>query len=94
MRQFIADSYHSVMNAKFNPLRHLPNEEVRHFVMLGLMWMWATLFAVWTGTIFFLGASMFFHALLLFGLLVTVGTFKWASTYDASKGDHRKPLAE
>jgi hypothetical protein len=37
MRQFIADSYHNVMNAKYNPLRHIHNEEVRHFVMLGLM---------------------------------------------------------
>lgn len=81
MRQLIYDSYHGVMNAKYNPLRLVPNEEVRHFLMLGLMWMWATLFAVWTGTVFFLGASMFFHALLLFGLLITLGTFKLASTY-------------
>lgn len=93
MKNFISESYRSVMNAKYNPLRHLPNEESRHLLMLGLMWMWATLFAIWTGTVFFLGASMFFHALLLFGLLVTVGTFKLASTYDAAGGDPSKPLA-
>jgi hypothetical protein len=56
--------------------------------------MWAVIFAVGTGTVFFLGASMFFHALLLFGILVTVGTFKLASTYDAAKGDSGEPLTE
>jgi hypothetical protein len=36
------------------------------------------IFAVWTGGIFMLGASMFFHALVLFGVLITVGTFEVA----------------
>ena len=81
MRQFVVDSYNGVMNAKYNPLRHIPSEDARHFLMLGLMWMWATVFALWTGTVFYLGGSIFFHSLLLFGLLVTVGTFKMAASY-------------
>jgi hypothetical protein len=57
MRQFVVDSYKSVMNAKYNPLRHVPNDDFRHAIMLGLMWMWAGIFAVGTGTVFFLGAD-------------------------------------
>ena len=78
MKQYIIDTYNSVMNEKFNPLRHIQDENVRHATMLGLMWMWCVIFAVWTGGIFMLGASMFFHALVLFGVLITVGTFEVA----------------
>jgi hypothetical protein len=78
MRRYIIDIYNSVMNEKFNPLRHIQDENLRHATMLGLMWMWCVIFAVWTGAIFTLGASMFFHALVLFGVLATVGTFEVA----------------
>ena len=80
MRKFIIDSYNSVMNARYNPLRHIPNQDVRHATMLGLMIMWCTIFAAWTGAMVVLGASIFFHSLLLFGILVTVGTFEIASS--------------
>jgi len=63
---------------KYTPLRHIQDEYVRHATMLGFMWMWCGIFAVWTGAIFTLGASMYFHALLLFGILETVGTFEMA----------------
>jgi hypothetical protein len=85
MRQFIKDSYDSVMNARYNPLRHVPNQNVRHAIMLGLMWMWCALFAVWTGGMVFLGASIYFHSLLLFGVFVTVGTF------DIAKRANKQP---
>ena len=78
MRQFIIDNYNSVMNAKYNPLRHIPDQNIRHTIMMGLMCMWCTVFAVWTGTLVFLGASIYFHSLLLFGIFVTVGTFEIA----------------
>ena len=82
MRQFIAGSYNSVMDAKFNPLRHIPNQNTRHVVTLFLMWMWCAIFALWTGAFFFLGASVFLHSLLLFGVLVTLGTFGAAKRHD------------
>jgi hypothetical protein len=85
MRQFIIQSYNSVMDAKYNPLRHVPNEDVRQAIMLGLMWMWCGVFAIGTGTVFFLGVSILFHTLLLFGLAITVGTFKLAGSYGAKK---------
>ena len=82
MRQFIAGSYNSVMDAKFNPLRHIPNQNTRHVVTLFLMWMWCAIFALWTGGLFFLGASVFLHSLLFFGVLVTLGTFAAAKRHD------------
>jgi hypothetical protein len=39
MRQFITDSWHGVMNHRRNPLRHVPDENVRHLIMQLLAWM-------------------------------------------------------
>ena len=89
MRQFITDSYNSVMNAKYNPLRHIPNPNVRHAIMLSLMWMWCIIFSIWTGAMVFLGASIYFHSLLFFGVLVTVGAFDIAKR--ANKPDSSTP---
>jgi len=80
MRQFIADNYNSVMNAKFNPLRHIPNQNTRHVVTLFLMWMWCAIFALWTGASFFLGASMFLHSLLVFWRVGNIGYIRSCQT--------------
>ena len=85
MRQYITDTYNSVMNAKHNPLRHIPNQNVRHVIMLGLMWMWCAIFSIWTGAMVFLGASIYFHTLLLFGVFVTVGVFDIAKRTNKPK---------
>ena len=79
MRHFVTDSYNSVMNARYNPLRFVQNQNTRHLIMVGLAWMWCIIFAVWSGLTYYLGVSIFYHSLLLFGLFVTVGTFKLAS---------------
>ena len=94
MRQFIADSYNSVMNAKYNPLRHIPNQNTRHVVTLFLMWMWCGIFATWTGAIFFLGASLFLHSILFFGVLVTLGTFEAAKRHDLHFGLSEQPITK
>ncbi len=78
MRQFVIDSYQSVMSAEYNPLRHISDPNIRHSVLLGLMFMWCAIFSIWTGALVFFGVSLFFHFLLFFGLLVTLGTFEVA----------------
>jgi hypothetical protein len=40
MKQLIIESNNSVMNAKYNPIRHIQDENTRHVIMLSLMWMW------------------------------------------------------
>ncbi|MBM08941.1 MAG: hypothetical protein CMF69_05095 [Magnetovibrio sp.] len=79
MRQFVVDSYNGVMNSRYNPLKNIPNENTRNVIMVCLAWMWCIIFAAWTGTMFFVGVSIFYHSLLLFGLFVTIGTFELAS---------------
>ena len=50
MREFIYDSWNGVMNAKHNPLRHIQDLQVRHFVLQVLAWMWCIIFAVMVGS--------------------------------------------
>ena len=53
MKQLIIESYNSVMNTKYNPIRHIQDENTRHVIMLSLMWMWCGIFSAWTGAIFY-----------------------------------------
>ena len=78
MKQFIYDSWHSVMNAEVNPLRHIPDLQVRHMVLQVLAWMWCIVFSMWVGSFWVMGASMIAHVLLLGAIVLTVATFETA----------------
>lgn len=78
MRQFIYDSWNSVMNADRNPLRHIPDLSTRHMVLQVLAWMWCIVFSMWIGSFWVMGASMIGHAFLLAAIVVTVATFETA----------------
>ena len=84
MRKFVYDSWNSVMDADKNPLRHIPDLQVRHMVLQVLAWMWCVVFSLYIGSFWFMGASMLGHAVLLAAIVVTVGTFETAK---------RKPTA-
>ena len=78
MRQFVYDSWNSVMNAERNPLRHIPDLQTRHMVLQILAWMWATTFALWMGSIWAFGISTIAHLFIIAAIVVTVGTFETA----------------
>tara|TARA_B100000287_G_scaffold341874_1_gene328479 strand:- start:281 stop:649 length:369 start_codon:yes stop_codon:yes gene_type:complete len=78
MRQFIYDSWNSVMNMDKNPLRHIPDLQTRHMVLQILAWMWATTFALWMGSIYAFGISTLAHLFIIAAIVVTVGTFETA----------------
>jgi len=78
MRQFVYDSWNSVMNAEKNPLRHIPDLQTRHMVLQILAWMWATTFALWMGSIYAFGISTIAHLVIIAAIVVTVGTFETA----------------
>ena len=78
MRQYIYDSWNSVMNADRNPLRHIPDLQTRHMVLQILAWMWATTFSLWVGSIYAFGISTVAHLLIIAAIVVTVGTFETA----------------
>ena len=80
MRELIYDSWNGVMNMNVNPLRHIPDTNVRHMVLQVLAWMWCIVFSMYIGSWFVMGVSMVAHALLLAAVVITVSTFEVART--------------
>ena len=78
MRQFVYDSWNSVMNAERNPLKNIPDLATRHMVLQVLAWMWCIIFSSWMGSILVFGVSALIHAILLAGIFVTLGVFETA----------------
>ena len=78
MRQFVYDSWNSVMDMDKNPLRHIPDLQTRHMVLQILAWMWATTFSLWVGSIYAFGISTIAHLFIIAAIVVTVGTFETA----------------
>jgi len=79
MRQFIVNSWNGVMDYKHNPLKNIPDLQVRHMVMQVLAFMWALAFSLFIMdnlTIF--GISAIGHVALIAAVVITVGTFKTA----------------
>ena len=78
MRQFIYDSWNGVMDADINPLKHIPDLNVRHMVLQVLAWMWCIVFSMYVGSFWVMGASMIAHAIVLMAIVITVATFETA----------------
>ena len=78
MRQFVYDSWNSVMDMDKNPLRHIPDLQTRHMVLQILAWIWATTFSLWVGSIYAFGVSTIAHLVIIAAIVVTVGTFETA----------------
>ena len=78
MTEFIYDCWNGVMNHNKNPLKHIPDLQVRHMVLQILAWMWCIVFSMYVGSFWAMGISMVAHALFLAAIVVTVGTFETA----------------
>lgn len=78
MKQFVYDSWNGVMNADINPLRHIPDTNVRHMVLQVLAWMWCMVFSFYVGSFVVFGVSAIAHAVLLTAIVITVATFETA----------------
>jgi hypothetical protein len=83
VQTFIVNSWNTIMDHKMNPLSKIPDLGVRHVVMQFLAWMWCIIFSMSLGSITVFGVSAVAHALLIAGVVITVGTFETA---------RRKPL--
>ena len=92
MKEFIYDSWNSVMDAKYNPLRHIKDIQVRHLVLQVLAWMWCIIFAVLVGSWTVWGVSVIAHLIFIAGIVVTVATFETAKrnpqSFNFIKGYH------
>tara|TARA_B100000989_G_scaffold41639_1_gene26494 strand:+ start:1992 stop:2339 length:348 start_codon:yes stop_codon:yes gene_type:complete len=67
------------MDAEVNPLRHIPDLQVRHMIMQVLAFMWSSIFAIAIAdSVMAFGISAIAHVLLVAGVVITVATFKVA----------------
>jgi len=71
-------TYNLIMDSRYNPLRHVPDNNTRHLVMQMLAWMWCIIFSMWVGSIVVFGISAIAHALLIAGVFITAGVFETA----------------
>ena len=78
MKEFIVKTWNSVMNARYNPLRHIPDENVRHLIMQILAWMWCTAFSIYMGSMWIFGFTALAHLAILAAVAITVATFEVA----------------
>ena len=78
MREFVYNSWNGIMDAEKNPLRHIPDTNVRHMVLQVLAWMWCIVFSMWLGSFWIMGVSMIAHAIVLAAIVITVATFETA----------------
>jgi len=67
-----------IMDWRYNPLSHIPDNNTRHMVMQVLAWMWCIIFAMSVGSITVFGISAIAHALLIAGVFITAGVFETA----------------
>ncbi len=93
IRKFIFDCWVNIMDAEVNPLRHIPDTQVRHMIMQVLAFMWSGVFAIQiANSITAFGISAIAHMLLIAAVVVTVGTFKLAEkrpqSFNFVKGYH------
>ena len=74
------EMYKTVMDADFNPLRHIPDPASRFWIMTVLAWMWCTASGLFLGSVIFIGASFVGHMALIFMVFFTAAIF-----YDAEQ---------
>ena len=79
MKQYVVNSWNGIMDYRYNPLKHIPDLQVRHMVMQVLAFMWSSVFAIMiVDSIWAFGLSALGHTLFIAAVVVTVGTFKVA----------------
>ena len=78
MRETIYDMWNAVMNADYNPLRHIPSLQTRHMILQILAWTWASSFALAYGSMWIWGFSVVAHLCIIAAIVITVATFETA----------------
>ncbi len=83
MRNYINYAWNYIFNHEVNPLRHIEDVAIRHYVLQALGFMWATSFCVAIGSYTLLAASIIGHSVLISAAAITVATYTAASTKPA-----------
>jgi hypothetical protein len=78
MRTFIINAWNAIMDDKRNPLSNIQDLQTRHVVMQLLAWMWCIIFSMYLGSMWVFGITTIAHAIVVAGIVLTVGTFETA----------------
>ena len=78
MRTFVVNSWNSIMDSDVNPLKNIPDLQVRHLLMQVLAWMWCITFAMIVGSWTVFAISAIAHVMLIAAIVITVATFETA----------------
>ena len=90
MQKIIYDTWNIVMNHNKNPLKNIPDTNVRHMIMQVLAWMWCIVFSLYFGSFLIFGITASAHFLLIFGTFMTAATFATAPKIVKSKYNDTK----
>ena len=89
MRESIVNGWEGVMNMNRNPLRHIPDMQVRHLILQILAWMWCITFSLFFSSWYVFGITVIGHFVLILAIVVTVVTFTATErTYRFKEGYH------
>jgi len=75
MRNFVVECWNGVMNFNHNPLKNIPDLQVRHLILQILAWMWCITFSLFFSSWYIFGISVVAHFVLILAIVVTVATF-------------------
>jgi hypothetical protein len=78
VNKIIYDVWESIMNYERNPLRYIPDLNVRHMIMQVLAWMWCIVFSMYFGSMWVFGVTAIAHVFILGAIVLTVATFETA----------------
>ena len=76
MRTFIIECWDGVMNQWYNPLKYIPDLQVRHMILQILAWLWCIAFSLYFTSWTVFGFTFIAHFILILAIVVTVATFK------------------
>ena len=89
IKNFVINSWDGIMNQWYNPLKYIPDLQVRHMVLQILAWLWCIAFSLYFASWSVFGITVVSHFVLIAAIVVTVATFKISEqTYKFKEGYH------
>ena len=89
IKDFVINSWDGIMNQWYNPLKYIPDLQVRHMVLQILAWLWCIAFSLYFASWGVFGITVVSHFILILAIVVTVATFKVSeNVYRFKEGYH------
>ena len=70
IKEWIVSGWNGIMDHRINPLRHIPDLQVRHMMMQVLAFMWSSIFAILiVDSVWAFGISAIAHMMFIAGVV-------------------------